>query len=232
MLKLDVYKGFNDEFYNSISTSPLIDIEVGDKLDVRKFDKNFSNILQIAIIQGEGEHWITYEEYSFVKTFIEQRCLDGELEVRIIRNNIYPEIYPISYNISDDIIGEILDNMENRPTESLSSQADKLSKIYSNILNIDGKNYVTYYNDEVGNEAINKIEDYYNQKIEIGQMREDSDFIIDITNELSDFIKNINEIQNHGFKKVGLEMSCDTLTSRMIRNSYATYFAVKNIDIC
>ena len=232
MLKLDVYKGFNDEFYNSISTSPLIDIEVGDKLDVRKFDKNFSNILQIAIIQGEGEHWITYEEYSFVKTFIEQRCLDGELEVRIIRNNIYPEIYPISYNISDDIIGEILDNMENRPTESLSSQADKLSKIYSNILNIDGKNYVTYYNDEVGNEAINKIEDYYNQKIEIGLMREDSDFIIDITNELSDFIKNINEIQNHGFKKVGLEMSCDTLTSRMIRNSYATYFAVKNIDIC
>ena len=68
MLRLDVYKGFNDEFYNSISTSPLIDIEVGDKLDVRKFDKNFSNILQIAIIQGEGEHWITYEEFSFVKT--------------------------------------------------------------------------------------------------------------------------------------------------------------------
>ena len=114
MLKLDVYKGFNDEFYNSISTSPLIDIEVGDKLDVRKFDKNFSNILQIAIIQGEGEHWITYEEYSFVKTFIEQRCLDGELEVRIIRNNIYPEIYPISYNISDDIIGEILDEIREK----------------------------------------------------------------------------------------------------------------------
>ena len=43
MLRLDVYKGFNDEFYNSISTSPLIDIEVGDKLDVRKFDKNLWN---------------------------------------------------------------------------------------------------------------------------------------------------------------------------------------------
>lgn len=231
MLRLKVYKGFSIDFYKSLNEKPLTNNNIIDRLDVRKFNKQFSDKLQISIIQSEGEYWITYEEYAFVKGFIEQRSLNNDLEVNIIRNNIYPEIYPIVYNISNEIIEELEENSENKSTEELSENAAKLSKIYSNIINIDGSNYVTYYNDEVGNEAIKSISNYYQQKKEIGEMQNKVDYIINISNELDDFIRNINEIHNRKFKNIGIEMSCNTLTSNMIKESYATYFAVNGIDV-
>ena len=36
-------------------------------------------------------------------------------------------------------------------------KAEKITKIYSNLMKIDKNNYVTYYNDEIGNEAISEI---------------------------------------------------------------------------
>ena len=230
-MKLDVYKGFDIEFYSKLEGLPLIEKDILDRLDVRKFDKKYSDDLQIAIIQKEGSYWATYEEYAFIKGFIEQRSLNSELEVNIIRNNLYPEIYPISYVISNDIIDEIEENSENKSTEELSEIATKITKIYSNLIEIDGENFVTYYNDEIGNDAINSVKEYYHDSLSIGSMQDNADFIINITNELEDFVKNVNEINKYGFKKIGLEMSCDTLTSQLIRKTYCTYFAFYNKDV-
>lgn len=231
-MKLEVYKGFGVDFYNNLKGQPLVEKDILERIDVRKFDKKYSDELQIALIQmEEGTYWITYEEYAFVKGFIEQRSLNSDLKVTIIRNNLYPEIYPIPYLIADNIIEELEENAENKPIEKLSERAEKITKIYSHLTKIGKNNYVTYYNDEIGNEAISEIKLYYQEKIQIGPMQDDADYVINITNELEDFIINVNEIRKNKFKKIGIEMTCDTLTSNMIKDAYATYFGYYNKEI-
>lgn len=232
-MKLTIYKGFGVDFYNNLNEEALVDNDILERLDVRKFEKKYSDDLQIAIIQKEGNYWITYEEYAFIKGFIEQRALNKELELIVIKNNIYPDIYPIPYIVSKNVLEEIEDNLEDNIEKKMSSITERLSKIYSNLIEINGKNYVTYYNDEIDNEVIKDIIPYYNQKITIGKMQEDVDYIITITNELEDFIKNIDEIKLHNFKKIGIEMSCNTITSRKIKEAYQTYFSInkKNVKL-
>lgn len=230
-MKLNVYKGFDIDFYNRIKETPLINKEILNRVDVRKFDKNYSKELQIALLEDEGEYWATYEEYAFIKGIIEQKALNDDLELNIIKNNMYPEIYPIPYLISEEIIAELEDNTENKPSEDLSEIASKISKIYSNIIYIDGKNYVTYYNDEIGNEAVSSIVNYYMDSLDISDDQIKADYIIDVNNELSDFIKNINIIKEKNFINIGLEMSCDTFTSRNVKKSYAIYFKILNSNI-
>lgn len=222
-MKLKIYKGFDIAFYSNLNEESLINKDILDRIDVRKFDKKYSDLLQIAIIQMDGEYWITYEEYSLVKGFIEQRCLSGDLEIVVIKNNIYPDIYPISYNISNDIIDEIEDNNENKESENLSEITKKITSIYSNLVEIDGQNYVTYYNDEIDNEAVSKVELYYNNKLDIIDGNEKVDYIISITNDLEDFIHNINIIKANNFQTIGIEINCDTITSRKICDAYRTF---------
>lgn len=230
-MKLNVYKGFDVEFYNNIKETPLINKKIFDRLDVRKFDKNYSKELQIALLEDEGTFWITYEEYAFIKGIIEQKALNENLELNIIKNNKYPEIYPISYLISEDIISELDDNAENKSVEELSADASKIAKIYSNVLYIDGNDYVTYYNDEIGNEAVHSIVDYYSESLDISDIQIVPDYIININNDLSDFIKNINIIKENNFMHVGLEMSCDTFISKNVKKSYAIYLKLFNENI-
>lgn len=232
-MKLVIYKGFGVDFYNELKQVPLVEKDILERLDVRKFNKNYSNELQIAIIQKEGNYWITYEEYAFIKGFIEQRIISDELEITIIKNNVYPEIYPIPYVVSKNVLEEIEDALEESIDKKPSETSDKLTKIYSNLVEINGRNYVTYYNDEIDNEVVKNIIPYYNQKIEINKMQGDVDYIITITNELEDFVKNVDLIKKNNYNKIGIEMSCDTITSRKIREAYQIYFAEtkKNIQL-
>ena len=217
-MKLIVYKGFDINYLETVNQTPLIENNIKEKLDVLGFDKQYSNELEIAIIIKEGTYWITYEEFSLIKNIIEMKIKSDDLEVQILNNNIYPQIYPLAITIPEDIVQEIIVNAENNEKEELSKKASKVAKIYSEISLINNKYYVTYYNDEVGNDLI-KTDICYDDDLEIKEVKYEVDYIIDLSDDPQRYIKHIDNLENGNYNSVGIVLTCNTnLTKTMLKS--------------
>ena len=104
-MKLDIYKGFDKEFLLKIDKEPLVSLEISQRLNVLKYDKKIRKTLQLGLLSMEEDdhNWITYEEYSLIRTQVESMIDDDELEVTIIKNNLYPEYYTIHFEINYEL---------------------------------------------------------------------------------------------------------------------------------
>ena len=101
-MKLDIYKGFDEEFLFTINEDSLIYLELSQRLNVLQYDKKIKKLLIMGLLSMEEDdhNWITYEEFSLIRLQVES-MIDDELEVRIIKNNLYPEYYPIQFDINE-----------------------------------------------------------------------------------------------------------------------------------
>ncbi len=90
-MKLKIYKGFDIAFLEELDDRPLVEGDSTSKIDVLSFDKKTRKKLERELIDLEDsdEVWITYQEYSLIKSRVEEAVVEDGLEVVI-----YPRTTP------------------------------------------------------------------------------------------------------------------------------------------
>lgn len=122
-MKLMIYKGFNIAFLDKLDARPLVEGDTMSKIDVLAFNKKTRKKLERELIDLEDsdEVWITYQEYSLIKTRVEEAAEEDGLEVVIYRNNLYPDYYPIEFSITEELAIEIVHGLDGQELGTLSA---------------------------------------------------------------------------------------------------------------
>lgn len=220
---LKIYKGFDKNFLNKITDLPLLENDLEDKIDIIKFDKKYSDMLQISMLQKQGILWMTYEEYMLIKEFIEIKIKNHEVEVLVIKNNLYPGIYPVYKELPHELVEELISNFENDEKENFSELTKRIVKIYSEVKIINNKQYIVFYNDEIGNDLI-KTQDYFDRELEINSYKDDVDYIVDISGDLDRYIEHLQNLESGNYKTIGVILTCNTKITDNMFNSFKAYF--------
>ena len=86
-MELKIYKGFDIPFLKQLDDSPLIENSLESKKNVLLFDTKTKKQLDIALLELDDDKsaWITYEEYTLIKTRIEEAIKDYDLKVTIYK---------------------------------------------------------------------------------------------------------------------------------------------------
>lgn len=102
-MKLIIYKGFDSAFFRDLDIEPLIEGEIENKKNVIRYEKKTRKKLRLGLLSLEDDDtvWVTYEEYSLIKNYVDNAIKDDGLVVSVYRNNIYPDYYPIEFNLSE-----------------------------------------------------------------------------------------------------------------------------------
>ena len=183
-MKLTVYKGFNQEFLETLQEQPLVDGEISQKKNVLEFDKSTRKKLAQALIllDEDDSVWITYEEYALINKRIDDAVEEDGLILKIFRNNLYPDYFPIDFSMSPELATEIIDtiNGDTRADNNESEECKRYLAVYSTISEINGIYYGSFYEYEYEHLEEEPVEDFYpfNITIEEGQIRSDYDVFI------------------------------------------------------
>lgn len=224
-MKLRVYKGFDLEFLKKIEYRPLIDSSIESKKNIFVLNNDYLEDItnSIFIKKDIEEAWITYEEFELAYDVISLRANQRKISIEIINNNVYPEIYPIELNISPDLYDKYSKSLEDNNNKIVDKEVSLLEKFYSRIENVDNKFYASYYNFEIPNNAnIDYLTDYYPSDINI-ESTKDSSYVVDIGNDVVQYIKHINNIQKGKYNKISYKMFCNNEISKLILNSLKAY---------
>lgn len=229
-MKLAIYKGFSKDFLEKLHKKPLIESTIESKKNVLKFDKNTRKRLQMALISlnEKDEVWATYEEFSFVHSYVENSIEEDGLELIIYRNNIYPEWYPLEFNISDTIFEEITQNNEGVEICKLTNEGEKYLHIYSHIIRTSHKYYGSFYNYEYEYKSNNhvKVLDFYPTDIKFQDEDKNSEFNIFLNGDLETYLKDLEQIERSNFSLVGIKSMQGEIPKKIELSFYA--YCLKN----
>lgn len=230
-MKLKVYKGFNTNFLKKLDFGPLVESPIESKKNIFLLDGNYLEDIEEAIIlkKNTEKTWITYEEFELAYEMINIRAKNGKISIEVINNNLYPEIYPTELDITEEIYDKYNKELENKTSKVLDLEIATLVKFYSRIENIDDRYYVSYYNFEIPNNPnIDYLTDYYSSDINVAPTL-DSTYVVDIGNDVLQYIKHINNIKNENYDKIAYKMFCNNEISKLILNSLKSF--IKNIGL-
>ena len=89
-MTLLVYKGFGIDFLEQLEERPLVDGDIASKIDVFSFSKKTRKTLERELLDLEDDDkaWITYQEYSLIKSRVDDAVSEDGLEVMIYRNKL------------------------------------------------------------------------------------------------------------------------------------------------
>lgn len=194
-MKLVVYKGFDIEFLNNVEGTPLSDSSIEEKKDVLVFSKSTRKKLRSAFLNNaeeDEEYWVTYEEFSMIKSDAENNVKDFGVEIIIKVNNLFPGYYPLEFFISDELKEEIQTSLEK--VEANNSEACKnYLAVYSSLDTVDGVNYASFYNYEFDNSSIVKVQNYYPMTA-LGAKGESAQIHVHVTNDIQTYLNDLSGI--------------------------------------
>lgn len=229
-MKLTVYKGFAKDFLSKINGEALVNTSLEEKINVFSLDKTYRKKLEIALIglDDDSEAWVTYEEYTLIKTRVDDAIKEDSLKVSIIRNNLYPDYYPLQFDLSDDLVSEIYDiiNSPSLSVQKYSEAASKYLAIYNTIVNVEGELFGSFNNYEYFNDSVKTI-DFYQEHEEIKDdlvsKPENSIFIND---DVDTYLRDLKRIEKSGTLAVGVNNVVSNLSNRILSSLQA--FAYQN----
>lgn len=230
-MKLDIYKGFDKEFLLKIDKEPLVSLEISQRLNVLKYDKKIRKTLQLGLLSMEEDdhNWITYEEYSLIRTQVESMIDDDELEVTIIKNNLYPEYYPIHFEINDELYESILSLYEEENNEDITIECKNFENIYSGIyLSPTKRIYGAFYNYENDSTKIS-VQDFYSSNIQPINSKENG-FVISSNRDAKSYIDILEQLKIEKPKIVSLAKAKGQI-SRLIEKSIKAFCIYNNIQL-
>ena len=142
-MKLIVYKGFDNTFFEHIDGTPLVDSDVTDKKNVLKYDKKTRKKLDMALLSLDDDDiaWVSYEEYTLIKNRVDDAIAEDGLKLTIYRNNLYPDYYPIGFDLDETLVREIIDTINGDRNSNQSEDCQKFVAIYNALVNADGVLY-------------------------------------------------------------------------------------------
>lgn len=231
-MKLIVYKGFGKEFLEKLNDIPLVNNEIDIKLNVLKFNKKTKRELGMSLLSLEYNDvvWVTYEEYTLVKKYIDDAIKEDGLEVMIFTNNIYPDYYPIPFEVSNELLIEIEKNLNTSINNEVSLECRNYLNIYNGIAVIDDVYYGSFYNFEYNNEEKIIVQAYFPDLMEIEESQVESDLNIFINEDIETYLRDLSRIKKIKPNLLGVKKS-DGLVSQRIFKSLSAYCIENHIKL-
>lgn len=222
-MKLTVYKGFGIAFLEELDGAPLVEGDVASKVDVLSFDKKTRKKLERELIDLEDfdEVWITYEEYSLVKSRVDEAVEEDDLEVVIYRNNLYPEYYPIEFTLAEELAAEIVRGLDGQELSSLSDDCKKFLAVYNALVNVDGQFFGSFFNYEYDKNERIRVHDFY----PLGRLWNDineTEFQIYLNEDIETYLRDLSNISAIMPKSIGIRSTGGDVSNR-IQNSLLAY---------
>lgn len=230
-MKLDIYKGFDDDFLSKVSDDPLFSLDLSKRRNVLNYDNKLrkSLLIQLLSTNSDDHYWITYEEYSFIRTQIDDMIANDELEVTIIKNNLYPEYYPIPFKITEQLYENILSLYNSETSNNKDTSCKNFEKIYSGIyLSKSGQMYGSFYNYENNSDKIH-INDYYPSNIQPIDLNTNG-FVIFSNGDAKSYINILEHIKTTPPKLISFT-STNGHVSRLIEKSVKTFCIQNNVKL-
>lgn len=232
IMKLIVYKGFDKNFLATISIAPLTNDDIAIKKDVLNYDKAFKRKLSLALdgMEDTDVCWITYEEYSFIKSRVDLAVNDYGLEVVIYVNNLFPDYYPIEFNLDEVLLSEVLENSNLEVQGSMSDACRRFLDVYNSIVKVDDCLYASFYNFEYEKRAKIEIKEYYPHTLNIEDSFDKTDYTIYLNNDIEAYLKCLAYIKDISPKSIGYNLSNGVISNRLFA-SLKAYCQLKGIRL-
>lgn len=231
-MKLTVYKGFDTAFLNGLTEQPLVEGSIEKKRNVLAFNKNTKKQLDIALLGLEDNEdvWITYEEYSLIKTRIDEDVVENGLKLVVFRNNIYPDYYPIPFELSEEAVREINRAINGDNILDASEECQRFLSIYNTLVTVDRKCYGGFYNYEYERDDNIPTTDYFPSRTTIEEGQEVGEYNVFLNEDIDTYLRDIDRINTLNPSIIGLK-STDGLASKRIQLSLQAYCISKGIRI-
>ena len=231
-MKLSIYKGFNSSFLESIDDHMLVDTNISDKINVLSFDKKTRKNLEIAFLNMDEDDsvWVTYEEYSLIRTRVNEAIKDDGLEVVVLKNNIYPDYYPLPFTISEELYTEIRKVLNEDITIKESEECKRFIKVYNTLVSIDGNYYSSFYNYEYDKETNITVKEFFESKALIEDSNIQPDYNIFLNDDIYNYLRDLEYIIETGPSIIGVKSSFGSV-SKYMESSLQTYCADNNIRL-
>lgn len=223
MMKLIIYKGFDDGFLSKIDFTPLIEGDVNSKLNVLKFDKKYKKRLNTMLTQMDDEdtRWISYEEFYLIKDYVFLAIKNDGLIVKCYINNFYPDCYPIPFEIENSVYLEVKSSEENENENELSECAQNILEIYSSIYKVDGEFYGSFYNCEYDKGSGIEMIPYYPIGAFQLEERKKAEIDIFINDDIESYLRAFKKIKESKPKTISIRGTENIISKRIINSIYA-----------
>jgi ATP-dependent DNA helicase RecQ len=215
-MKLMVYKGFDTAFLEALETASLIDGSIESRKNVLLFDSKVSKKLNLALLglEDDDEAWILYEEYSLIKSSIENAIDTYGLKLKIFRNNLYPDYYPITFEMGELLVQEIMHALNGDSNTNTSSECQKFIAVYNTLSSIDGVNYGGYYNYEYEQSTKIDIAEFYPKNIRFENSQESCNYNVFLNEDIDTYLRDFARIRENKPQAIGLKSTAGEASNR------------------
>ena len=232
-MTLSVYKGFDCAFLSTLVERPLLEEPVENKTNVLIFDKKRKKQLYSALLglDDSDSVWITYEEYTFIKTQVDEAIVDDDLKVFIYRNNVYPDYYPIPFSLSDALFDEIDKTLNGNHIGDVSDECKHFLSVYNSLVTVGDHHFGSFFNYEYDrNENKMIVKDYYPNRITIENAEETGEYTVFLNDDVHSYLSALTDIHTRRPEVIALH-STDGEISRRMQLSLQAYCVVHHIRI-
>lgn len=229
-MKLRIYKGFNVAFLENLGGRSLVDGKMIFKIDVLSFDKKTRKRLERELIDLEDSDdvWITYQEYSLIKTRVDEAVVEDDLEVIIYRNNLYPDYYPIEFPLTDELVAEIEREFDGQGFGPVSDDCTKFLAVYNALAHTDGQYYGCFFNYEYEKTDRITISDFYPSG-RFNEITDETEFQIYLNEDIETYLRVFSDISTIMPKSVGIRTTGGETSNRILNSllAYCQYHRIK-----
>lgn len=233
-MKLYVYKGFDDQFLQAVQMSPLVDSDIVQKRNILDFDRKRRKHLIIALnsLEDNESAWVTYEEFSIIHSAVEEEIEQDDLQVTIIKNNIYPDYYPIPFKMENSLIKEIMDNVnENETNKEVSEHCKRFYEVYNTIVCVDGEYYGSFYNFEYEDKEKYIRKDYYSVNQQDLEDAYNVDYVVFLNGDIDTYLRDLKRIENVCPSSVGVRKTTNNFVAERAEKALKAFCGKLNIQL-
>lgn len=221
-MKLKIYKGFDITFLGELDEKPLVEGSMTSKVDVLSFDKKTRKKLERELLDLEDMDvvWITYQEYTLIKTRVDEAITEDGLEIIIYRNNLYPDYYPIEFNLADELAKEIERGLDGQELGTLSDDCKNFLVVYNALVYIDGQYYGSFFNYEYEKTDRITVSDFY----PAGGFCDcdgETSFQIYLNEDIETYLRNLTYISTIMPKTIGIQTTGGEVSKRILKSLLA-----------
>ena len=234
-MKLVIYKGFDKDFLQKIEIPPLVEENIESKVDVFTFDVRQKRKLRRALedfceFQETDDVWITYQEFSLIKSSVDESIQDDDLKVVIYNNNLYPNYYPIELTIDDDLATEIEQVLDGIKLTEPSEKCARYVEVYNSLINVDGQYFGSFFDYEYSNNQNVTMLSYY-PKGYMGFSVDEYDYFLYLNDDIETYLRDLSNIIKQKPNSIGIRTS-DRAVSKGMLESLLAYCNHNNIMAC
>lgn len=162
-----------------------------------------------------------YQEYSLIKTRVEEAAEEDGLEVVIYRNNLCPDYYPIEFSITEELAIEIVHGLDGQELGTLSGDCTNFLAVYNALANIDGQYFGSFFNYEYEKNERIIVNDFYPS----GRLCDDNvepEFQVYLNEDIETYLRNLSDISTIMPKSIGIRSTGGDV-SNCIQSSLLAY---------